>query len=121
MGVLIGCDIEKTDRFARLMQKESFLSGVYTPGERRYIAAHPQPHRAAAGLFCAKEAAAKALGDGLFGLKPTELEVVHRNGQPFMRLLGGALKKYPLAAFSLSISHGGDYTMSVCAVSDIEE
>ena len=120
MGVLIGCDIEKTNRFSRLVKKESFFNGVYTPEERRYIAAHPQPDRAAAGLFCAKEAAAKALGEGLFGLKPAELEVWHKNGQPCMRLLGSAASKYSGAIFSLSISHGGEYTMAVCAVSNID-
>ena len=117
MSVLIGCDIEKTERFIRLVNQNSFLKGIYTPGEQQYILSHPKPYRAAAGLFCAKEAAAKALGEGLFGLKPVELEVFHDDGQPCMRLLGDALEKHSGEEFSVSISHADEYTMAVCSVS----
>ena len=66
----IGTDLEENQRFERLLQKPSFFHGVYTPGEQAYLASlgtKRQP-ASAAGLFCAKEAVAKALGVGLYGL-----------------------------------------------------
>ena len=60
----IGTDLEENQRFERLLQKPSFFHGVYTPGEQAYLASlgtKRQP-ASAAGLFCAKEAVAKALG-----------------------------------------------------------
>ena len=60
MGVLIGCDIEKTERFVRLLKKESFLKGVYTPGEQEFIAAHSQPYRAAAWNFLRQRGSGKS-------------------------------------------------------------
>ena len=108
----VGMDLEQHDRFRRLLQKTSFLQRVYTAGERNYITqAGCRDYLAAAGLFCAKEAAAKALGIGLFGLRPNEIEVCHtEKGQPVLRLLGGAARRFPGAAFSLSITHSGQYT-----------
>ena len=107
----IGADIEEHGRFRRLVEKPSFVERVYTPTERRYIqAAGKRAHLAAAGLFCAKEAAAKALGLGLFGLRPNEIEIDHdEKGAPILRLLGAAKARFPQAEFSLSISHSREY------------
>ena len=67
----------------------------------------------AAGLFCAKEAAAKALGLGLFGLRPNEIEIDHdEKGAPILRLLGAAKARFPQAEFSLSISHSREYVIA---------
>lgn len=108
----VGMDLEQHDRFRRLLQKPAFFRRVYTAGEQRYITqAGRRGYLAAAGLFCAKEAAAKALGLGLFGLRPDELEVCHREtGEPVLFLRGAAARKFPGAAFSLSITHSGPYT-----------
>ena len=110
----VGADIEEHSRFRRRLEKPSFLERVYTPTERRYIqAAGKRAHLAAAGLFCAKEAAAKALGIGLFGLRPDEIEITHdQRGAPILALLGGAKARFPQAEFSLSVSHSREYTMA---------
>lgn len=116
----IGADIEEHGRFRRLLEKPSFLEGVYTPEERQYIqAAGKRAHLAAAGLFCAKEAAAKALGAGFFGLRPNEIGISHdEQGAPLIRLSGAAKARFPRAEFSLSISHSRDYTMAAALTWD---
>ena len=110
----VGCDIEKTARFSRLLDRPAFLRNVYTEGERAHIAASARPERTAAGLWCAKEACAKALGRGLYGLLPSELAVSwDERGAPCMALSGSAALQYPAARLSVSISHAGEYAMAV--------
>ena len=102
----IGVDIEKIARFKALLLKESFKKGVFTEKELSYIG---ESAARAAGLWCAKEACAKALGDGLYGLLPKDIEITHdEKGAPHISLHGGALKKYPDVSFSLSITHDED-------------
>lgn len=115
MQLRTGVDIEQTARFERLLSKPSFMRGVYTSEERSYIESRSNRAQTAAGLFCAKEAAAKALGRGLFGLLPRELEILHdRVGAPALRLHGAAQASYGKLSFSLSISHSGDYVVAFC-------
>ena len=73
----------------------------------------------AAGIYCAKEAAAKALGRGLYGLLPAELEVGHEpGGVPVLHLHGTALQQYGGFSFSISISHSGDYAIAFCVAAE---
>lgn len=118
-GLRIGTDIEENDRFERLLHKGSFCSGVYTQAEQRYLAGKgPRlAPRAAAGLFCAKEAVAKALGVGLFGLRPLEIEIGHdAAGAPQAQLQGAAQGQFPAVCISLSISHTKRYTTATAVV-----
>ena len=104
--IKIGVDIEKISRFEALLKKESFKSGVFTPSELEYIG---EKSDRAAGIWCAKEACAKALGDGLYGLLPRDLEITHNEkGAPRIVLHGGAFEKYGAYEFSVSITHDGD-------------
>ena len=116
MKIMTGCDCETISRFQGRYEKESFRSGVYTPGEQAYIESKQAGrYRTAAGIWCAKEAAAKALGRGLFGLLPTELEICHREtGAPYLLLHGSALARYGHLQSSVAISHSGDTAFAVC-------
>lgn len=119
MQLRTGVDIELIARFGRLLGKPSFMRGVYTAREQAYIESRPNRAQTAAGLFCAKEAAAKALGRGLFGLLPRELEVAHdQAGVPCLCLHGAAQERYGKLHFSLSISHSGDYAVAFCVVTE---
>ena len=119
MQLQTGVDIEMTARFERLLGKPSFMRGVYTAEERAYIESRPNRAQTAAGLFCAKEAAAKALGRGLFGLLPRELEIVHdQAGAPCLCLHGAARDGYGKLCFSLSISHSGEYAVAFCVAAE---
>ncbi|MEA5038798.1 MAG: holo-ACP synthase [Clostridiaceae bacterium] len=111
--VSVGCDLEQAARFPRLLKNDRFLQGVYTAGERAYIRISAHPARTAAGIWCAKEACAKALGRGLFGLLPRELEVIWDTfGAPKMILHGSAAAQFSGLRLSVSISHAGAYVMA---------
>lgn len=111
----VGNDLEQIARFARLIEKQSFFHGVYTAYEREYIKNARTPSATAAGFFCAKEAVAKAVGEGLFGLHPAHIEVYHAaSGAPQVRLLGRAAERYGNVALAVSISHAGEYASAVC-------
>ena len=108
--ILLGVDIEKIERFVSVLEKKSFTGTVFTEQELSYINGKPQR---AAGIWCAKEACAKALGEGLYGLLPREIEITHdEKGAPRVKLCGGALEKYGSYAFSVSITHDADTAFS---------
>lgn len=116
MVLNVGTDIEQIASFVERIEQASFMKGVYTQQEQDYIVGKAHPAQTAAGLYCAKEAAAKALGRGFYGLKPKDLEIFHDEaGAPQLRLLGSALEQYRELRFSLSISHSGDFAIAVCA------
>ena len=115
MRPLAGVDLEETGRFESLLQNEHFCRRVYTQGELEHIRASGHPAACAAGVFCAKEAAAKALCRGLFGLLPRELEVTWDDrGAPVMNLRGSAARQYPGAVLALSATHKGGLAAAVC-------
>ena len=115
MQLRSGVDIELSARFDRLLRKPAFVREIYTENEQSYIEKSARPAQTAAGLYCAKEAAAKALGRGLFGLLPRELEICHDEAAvPVLRLHGSAQARYGGLNFALSISHSGDYAVAFC-------
>ena len=80
----IGTDIVKTARFKRMTER--FVARVFTPNERAYLLG--KSHESAAGLFAAKEAVAKALGTGIRGFWPDQIEIAHDTlGKPYVILL----------------------------------
>lgn len=116
MKIMTGADCESIMLFEFRYEKLCFK--VFTEGERSYIERKGMGRiRTAAGIWCAKEAVSKALGRGLYGLLPKELEVCHHeNGAPYLRLHGSALEQYGHLQFSISISHSGDTAFAVCTV-----
>ena len=118
MKIMTGADCQSISALETSYNKESFRTRVYTEAERSYIESKKLGRiPTAAGLWCAKEAVAKALGRGLFGLLPTELEICHsENGAPYLQLHGSALAQYGHLQFSVSISHSADTAFAVCTV-----
>ena len=115
MRPLAGVDLEETARFEQLLHNEHFCRRVYTGDELDHIRTSGHSAACAAGIFCAKEAAAKALGRGLFGLLPRELEVTwDGRGAPAMTLHGSAADQYPGAVLVLSITHKGGLAAAIC-------
>ena len=113
MIIGIGTDIVKTARFEGMTER--FIARVFTPNERAYILA--KGHPSAAGLFAAKEAVAKALGTGIRGFWPDQIEITHDAlGKPNVilhkeaaliarKLAKGKRRFYRGYGISLSISH----------------
>lgn len=117
MKIRTGCDVEKVARFVSLLEKEHFCQRVFTDAEREHIARSGHSAQSAAGIFCAKEAMAKALGRGLFGLLPKELGVGwDENGAPCAALTGSAAEQFGSLQLSVSISHTEDTAFATCVV-----
>lgn len=88
----IGVDIVDIDRMeAALKRHERLMNRLYTAGEREYCLSKKRPQVHFASRFAAKEAALKALGTGLRGVKWTEIEVRRDSlGKPYYKLSGAA-------------------------------
>ncbi len=111
---MLGTDVIEVDRIQAAATKESFMQGVFTEYERSYYATHGARAETLAGLFCAKEAVAKALGCGFRGFRPSDVEIVHdAEGAPSARLLGPAKEKFPDVILRVSISHCKTYATAV--------
>jgi holo-[acyl-carrier protein] synthase len=79
---MIGIDMLEIARMERPMQSKRFRERVFTAGELDYIAGRGV--KSAAGLFCAKEALAKAMGVSIFAALKT-VEIVHTSdGKPIV-------------------------------------
>lgn len=104
----VGIDLLEIERMERLLQNDAFMERVFTEYERTYIAGKGRAAAAsAAGMFCAKEAASKALGRGL-AISLQEIEVRHtEHGAPYLTLYGKAAEEYGGLTFNLSITHTG--------------
>ena len=110
-----GIDMERIQRFASILKNEYFCRRIFTERERAYVEQSGHPAATAAGIFCAKEAVAKALGRGLFGLLPREIGLDWtERGDPFVTLTGSAARQYGAWKLAVSVTHTGDYAAAVC-------
>jgi holo-[acyl-carrier protein] synthase len=92
----IGLDLCEIERMKRAIQRPHFVDRVFTAAEAGRIRGVP-PARAAeiaAGLFAAKEAVSKALGTGIAGFGPADIEITPDGaGRPVCTLHEGALDR----------------------------
>ncbi len=115
----IGCDICNIKRFEKWENNADFLTKHFTSKEIDYINSKSNKLNTLAGLFSAKEAAAKALGVGLGnGLSLKEIEITHdKIGKPNIEVthkIMSLLVKISCEDIKISISHDGDYAISYC-------
>ena len=103
-----GVDQVELEEFARILTTggDEFLGTVYTDSERDHCAGRLDR---LAAWFAAKEAATKALGTGLRGVGPGEIEVMSEpNGRPRLRLHGRAgnrARSLGITSVSVSVTH----------------
>ncbi len=109
----IGCDILEIERVRKLVDNNNFMSTYYTEKELSYIKERANIAETATAIFCAKEAAAKAIGTGFKGFSPRDIEILHReNGMPYIALnekASEAAKKCGIKTFHVSLSHCREY------------
>ena len=88
----IGTDLVDVDRFRTVLRRRpSVADRLFTAGERTYAARASDPAARLAARFAAKEAALKALGYGLGGMRMADIEVIRtEDGQPELMLHGDA-------------------------------
>lgn len=105
----IGVDIVDVPRMRRVLQRWGvrFQGKVFTEGEQRYAAGRQHADQILAARFAAKEAFAKATGEG-WGIqfRWREVEVVNDDtGRPRLVLHGGTKERYGDRHLLLSLSH----------------
>lgn len=93
----LGIDLVEVERIRDLLAKhgDRFKNRTFTPGEIAYCDACADPAMHYAARFAAKEAAAKALGTGLWaeGVDWKDIEVTREtSGKPTLILHNGARK-----------------------------
>lgn len=116
MVIGIGVDIVQVDRMQKASEKQRFLCRVFTERERAYAASRSIPEESYAGMFAAKEAAAKALGSGFSGFGPDAVEILHdASGAPSLELHGAAKNRAETLGVEnafVSIAHDGGLAMA---------
>ena len=114
MIIGIGTDLIEKERVKKACGKDAFLLYVFTDDEREMIM--KKPDRAASN-WAVKEAVAKAMGTGFFGIKIKEIEVLRDEfGKPYVNLYGNARTKkeeLKIERFFVSISDTKDNVSAV--------
>jgi holo-[acyl-carrier protein] synthase len=95
------------DRLERALERRPRLAErLFTDAERAYAFARARPVEHLAARFCAKEAAAKALGLAAWSFR--DVEVVATEGAPELRLTGAAAERAQalgVTSTALSLTH----------------
>ncbi len=124
MGSILvtGVDLEEIDRLRRIPEpiRGQFIERILTKNElkKSYLS---EEH--IIGLFCAKEAVAKALGCGIGVLSWQDIDIQSQgSGLPQVTLSGNAKQKADdlgITHWSLSISHTRSYAVAFVVGSNI--
>ncbi len=113
-----GVDLLHLPRFQQVLDRfgPRFLGKVFTEREQAECMGRVQ---SLAGCFALKEAAAKALGTGLWreGVAWRDIEILRHpvTGQPMLHLRAGAATcavRQNLAEWCVSLSHDGEYVLA---------
>lgn len=116
----IGIDIVKTNRVKEIIEKygSRFCERIFTPAENDYCLRKSRPYIHFATRFAAKEAFAKATGQGIRnGITWKDIEVVNeQSGKPVLNLYGQSADlcaRLGIRQKLISISHEEDYGIAV--------
>lgn len=118
----VGTDIVSVPRMRETIASygDKFLDRCFTKKERERADSRPDPVRAYARLYAAKEALLKALGTGMReGLSWHDWEITPDSlGAPTVAVSGGAQKRLDSvhARFHLSLSDDGDYAVAFAVI-----
>ncbi len=113
---MIGIDLIKTDRMKRLIERfgDRALEKFLSPTEMALV----KSPRTAAGFWAAKEACSKALGCGIgseCGFHDIMLSKSAK-GAPLIDLAPRVKERFGIGGLSVSITHDGEYAISVVAL-----
>ena len=113
----IGNDIIEIKRIENAVKKENFVKKVFTEKEIEYIISRGERAETYAGKFSAKEAVSKALGTGVRGFSPNDIEILNNElGKPyviFKNSIEGFNSKYFV---EISISHCREYAVATAII-----
>ncbi len=112
-----GIDLIKVDRFETLKNNSKFMNSIFNENELEYIEKSNYSNSTIAGLYSAKEAFLKAIKKGINHYDMKDIEISHnKDTAPFIILHNSLENKYK--NISLSISHDGDYAVSIVTLID---
>lgn len=113
----IGNDIIEIKRIENAVKKESFVKKIFTEKEIEYIASRGERAETYAGKFSAKEAVSKALGTGVRGFSPSDIEILNNElGKPYV-IFKNSIKDFNDKFFvEISISHCKEYATAAAII-----
>ena len=113
----IGNDIIEIKRIENAVKKESFVKKVFTKKEIEYIISRGGRAETYAGKFSAKEAVSKALGTGVRGFSPNDIEILNNElGKPYVIFKNNIEDFNEKYYTEISISHCRDYATAVAVI-----
>lgn len=115
----IGVDLVDISRIKRAIERNPrFLARVYTQQELSYATNEEKlKFRSLAGMWAAKEAFAKATGQGFRDFALNDVEVLHDAlSAPTLKLHNKALVYAVGTRIHLSISHSEDMATAYCVI-----
>jgi holo-[acyl-carrier protein] synthase len=119
--VRVGVDLIEIARVRRALEKHGsgFKERCFTPAERTYCDAKPNPAQHYAGRFAAKEAVGKALGSGvLFTWKEIEIRGRPKPGVYLSGRTARWAEKHGAGRIELSMTHSRELAAAVAVVLD---
>ena len=113
----IGNDIIEIKRIENAVKKESFVKKVFTEKEIEYIISRGGRAETYAGKFSAKEAVSKALGTGVRGFSPNDIEILNNElGKPYV-IFKNSIEDFNNKYFvEISISHCKEYATAAAII-----
>ncbi len=113
----IGNDIIEIKRIENAVKKESFVKKVFTEKEIEYIISRGGRAETYAGKFSAKEAVSKALGTGVRGFSPNDIEILNNElGKPYV-IFKNSIEDFNNKYFvEISISHCKEYATATAII-----
>ena len=119
MIIGIGVDIVENARVGELLEKHgrTFQEKLFTEGELSYARERRRRTEHLAARFAAKEAVAKALGQGIAnGVSWRDIEVVHNDaGKPEVKLTGPVkdlAESMGVRSLHISLSHTDSHSIA---------
>ena len=107
-----GIDLVIINRFDKIKNNKNLLSSIFNKNELKYIEKSNYSSKTIAGMYAAKEAFLKAIKKGINHYSLLDIEISHNDDRcPFIILHNSLKDKYN--NISVSISHDGDYAISI--------
>ena len=89
----IGCDIERIDRFRKVLNNKEFLSNIFTDEEMQYCYGRKRPELYFARKFASKEAVFKALASLGHSIPLKLIEIISKDKDNMVRIQHKNIKK----------------------------
>lgn len=113
----IGNDIIEIKRIEKAISKNKFKEKIFSKTEIELMISQGNKAESYAGRFSAKEAISKALGTGVRGFSPRDIEILNDElGKPYVVFKNKIKEFNSLYTIDLSISHCKEYATAVAII-----